>query len=210
MDTEPKISARAAGLITCTTCGKIHRLPQGPAPVRCARCGCRLHSRKPHSIQRAWALLVTGIILYIPANIYPIMITRTLGRPEENTIITGILVLWDSGSYLVAGVVFLASIVVPLLKFFFIVYLLLSINHMSSLARKQKVCLYHITKFIGPWSMVDVFVVALLVALVKMGGIASVKPGIAAIAFAAMVGVTMLAATAFDTRLLWDNERDRQ
>ncbi|MBT8420409.1 MAG: paraquat-inducible protein A [Gammaproteobacteria bacterium] len=204
------MSARAAGFVACTICGKLHRILQNQLDiryVRCVQCGAKLHSRKPHSLQRTWALLLTGILLYVPANIYPIMITRDLGRPEENTIISGIIALWNLDAYLVAGVIFVASVVVPIMKFLVILYLLLSVHRKSPLARKQKVRLYHITEFIGPWSMVDIFVMALLVALVNMGGIASVEPGMAAVAFAAMVGVTMLAIMVFDPRLLWDNER---
>jgi len=203
------LTAREAGLVSCTLCGKLHRLPDPRTAARCERCGSRLHSRKPGSLQRTWALLLTGMLLYIPANIYPIMLTQSLGRVEENTIIGGIITLWHMKSYFVAGVVFVASVVVPILKFLVILYLLFSIQRRSRLALNQKVVLYHVTEIIGPWSMVDVFVVALLVALIKMGGIASVYPGIAAMAFAAMVGTTMLAATSFDPRLLWDDHRDQ-
>lgn len=176
----------------------------------CVRCGSRIHSRKPGSLQRTWALLITGLLLYLPANIYPIMFTESFGRPDENTIIQGIVVLWAHQSYLVASVVFAASVVVPILKFVVIGYLLFSVQRRTSLARREKVRLYHITEFIGPWSMVDVFVVALLVALIQMGGIATVRPGVAAIAFASMVAVTMLSAMAFDPRLLWDNDETKR
>ena len=206
MTPEGELSARDAGLVACSTCGKLHKRTSAGTAAWCVRCGSRLHSRKPYSLQRTWALLITGILLYIPANIYPIMVTQSFGRPEENTIIGGIIALWHHESYMVAGVVFAASIVVPVLKFAVILYLLASVHRRSRLALSQKVKLYHVTEFIGPWSMVDVFVVALLVALIKMGGVASVTPGIAAVAFAAMVGVTMLAASAFDPRLLWDKD----
>jgi len=206
MTSDAELSARSAGLVACVTCGKVHQRPPPGEAGWCVRCGSRLHSRKPASIQRTWALLITGALLYIPANIYPIMVTQSLGRPEENTIIGGIIVLWHHGSYLIASVVFAASVVVPVLKFAVILYLLSSVHRRSRLALSQKVKLYHLTEFIGPWSMVDVFVVALLVALIKMGGVASITPGVAAIAFAAMVGITMVAASSFDPRLLWDKD----
>nr|VFK41266.1 MAG: Paraquat-inducible protein A [Candidatus Kentron sp. SD]VFK46988.1 MAG: Paraquat-inducible protein A [Candidatus Kentron sp. SD]VFK79946.1 MAG: Paraquat-inducible protein A [Candidatus Kentron sp. SD] len=212
MNDRGEISARAAGLVACATCGKLHRMPREQSirhRLRCARCGGALHSRKPHGIQRAWALLLTGMLLYLPANIYPIMVTRNLGRSGENTIISGIIALWNSGAHGIAGVIFVASVVIPITKSFVILYLLLNARGQSPLSRGQRARLYRLTEFIGPWSMVDVFVVAILVALVDMGGIASVMPGIAAAAFAAMVGITMLAAMAFDPRLLWDNEEKR-
>lgn len=205
------MSARAAGLVACATCGKLHRAPREEpvgARLRCARCGGALHSRKPNSLQRTWALLLTGIMLYLPANIYPIMITRSLGRPEENTIISGIISLWSSGAHGVAGIIFAASVVIPIMKFFVILYLLISVRARSVPGRGQGARLYRLTEFIGPWSMVDVFVVGLLAALLDMGDVASVKPGVAAAAFAAMVVFTMLAAMAFDPRLLWDERHD--
>ena len=197
------LTAREAGLVACETCGKVHQAPR-QEPAFCLRCGSRLHSRKPASIERTWALLVTGIVLYLPANLYPIMQTESLGRPEDSTIIGGVILLWQHGSYMISGVVFIASVLIPILKFYVIAYLLLSVQRRSTLARRQKLRLYHVTEFIGPWSMIDVFVVALLVALVQMGGIASVRPGVAALAFATMVAATMLAALSFDQRLLWD------
>jgi len=201
-----ELTARQAGLVTCTTCGKLHRAAGDAAAVYCRRCGGRLHSRRPHSLQRAWAFLITGLLLYFPANLFPIMVTESFGRPEQNTIFSGIVFLWAHGSYFVATVIFLASVVVPIAKFLVIFYLLGSVHRRSRLALKEKVHLYRLTEIIGPWSMVDVFVVALLVALVKMGGIASVRPGVAATAFAAMVAMTMLSAMSFDPRTLWDDE----
>ncbi|MEN8175895.1 MAG: paraquat-inducible protein A [Pseudomonadota bacterium] len=197
-------TARNAGLAACRVCGKLHRLAAGGVPRRCQRCGSAVRSRRRYSLQNTWALLVTGLLLYLPANIFPIMETQTFGRPEENTIISGILVLWEHGSYAIAVVVFLASMVVPVLKFLVLIFLLMSIHRGSPVAAGDKVRLYRLTEVIGPWSMVDVFVVALLVALIQLGGIASVRPGVAIVAFAAMVTVTMLAAMSFDPRLLWD------
>lgn len=198
------ITARNAGLVACRICGKVHRAPRAGETARCVRCGSRLQSRKPASLQRTWAFLLTGILLYLPANLYPIMTTETLGRPEDNTIIQGVVVLWQHQSYFISIVVFAASIIVPVLKFLVLSYLLFSVQRRSGMARRDKLKLFHVTELIGPWSMIDVFVVALLVALVQMGGIASVQPGIAAFAFAGMVATTMLAASAFDPRLLWD------
>lgn len=201
------ITARSLGLVACPVCGKVHRAPPAGLAGSCVRCGSRLHSRKPASLQRTWALLLTGILLYFPANIFPIMTTEMLGRPEDNTIIQGVVVLWHHRSYFIAVVVFIASVMVPVLKFLVLFYLLASVKRRSGTSRRDKLRLFHVTEIIGPWSMVDVFVVALLVALIQMGGIASVRPGIAAFAFAGMVAVTMLAAAAFDPRLLWDDDR---
>ena len=200
------VTARSAGLVACHLCGKVHRAPASGHDAWCVRCGSRLHSRKPGSLQRTWAFLLTGILLYLPANIYPIMTTETLGRPDDNTIIQGVVVLWHHGSWFIAVVVFAASVVVPILKFLVLLYLLSSVQRRGVMSRRDRLRLFYVTEVIGPWSMIDVFVVALLVALVQMGGIASVRPGIAAFAFAGMVAATMLAASAFDPRLLWDSE----
>jgi paraquat-inducible protein A len=201
------VTARSLGLVACRICGKVHRSPPAGLTGSCVRCGSRLHSRKPASLQRTWALLLTGILLYVPANIYPIMTTEMLGRPEDNTIIQGVVVLWHHRSYFIAVVVFIASVMVPVLKFLVLSYLLASVERGAGMTRRDKLALFHVTEIIGPWSMVDVFVVALLVALIQMGGIATVRPGVAAFAFAGMVAVTMLAASAFDPRLLWDDDR---
>ncbi|MEN8213365.1 MAG: paraquat-inducible protein A [Pseudomonadota bacterium] len=200
------VTAREAGLAACHVCGKL----QPFAPARhCERCGSSLYQRKPFSVQRSWAFLITALILYLPANLYPIMTTATLGIKDENTIIGGVILLWGMKSYPVAVIVFIASIVIPLLKFLVISLLLLSIwrDKQGKLGKLgQQTRLFRFIEYIGPWSMIDVFVVILLVALIRFGGIASVLPGPAAMAFAGMVIATMLAALSFDTRLLWDNE----
>ena len=197
------LTALQAGLASCHVCGKLQAYAAGR---RCQRCGSRLYQRKPFSKQRSWAFLLTGLILYLPANLYPIMTTTQLGVTDENTIISGVILLWSMESYPVAVIVFVASIVIPLLKFLVIGLLLLSISSGHSGRLSQQTRLFRFIEYIGPWSMIDVFVVILLVALIQFGGIATVLPGPAAMAFAGMVVATMLAAISFDTRMLWDNE----
>jgi paraquat-inducible protein A len=191
-----------AGLAACHVCGKL----QSCTADHCVRCGSRLYQRKPFSVQRSWAFLITALILYVPANLYPIMNTTSLGVKDEKTIIGGVILLWSMKSYPVAVIIFTASIVIPLLKFLVISLLLLSIWKSRSGKLYQQTRLFRIIEYIGPWSMIDVFVVILLVALIQFGGIATVLPGSAAMAFAGMVIATMLSAISFDTRLLWDSE----
>ena len=188
-------------LVQCHLCHKV----QDDTLDQCIRCGTRLDKRKPLSVQRSLALLMTAIILYIPANIYPILETTTLGLKEQNTIIGGVIVLWNHGSYLVSTVVFVASVLIPVLKFLVLGYLIAVVRNDNRKHLAQTAKLFHITERMGPWSMIDVFVVTLLVALIQFGGIASVYPGAAAVAFTGMVVATMLSAITFDTRLLWDS-----
>lgn len=158
------------------------------------------------SVQRSWAWLLAGLMAYFPANVYPIMFTTVFGRSEPNTIVGGILVLIDLESYLVALVVFVASVVVPLLKFFAIAYLLISIQRKINYRRYDRTRLYRLTEFIGRWSMIDVFVVAILAALVQVGSVAQIEPGIGASAFGATVIFTMISAISLDSRLIWDHK----
>ena len=148
--------------------------------------------------------LVSALLLYFPANLYPIMTTTTFGVPENSTIIGGVILLWQYGSYPVAAVVFIASVMIPIIKFLVIGSLLLLVRYGHPVKLSQQTRLFRLIEYIGPWSMIDVFVVILLVALIQFGGIASVYPGPAAAAFAAMVITTMFSALFFDTRLLWD------
>jgi paraquat-inducible protein A len=163
-----------------------------------------VHVRIPNSIERTVALLIASIALYIPANIYPIMITEHQGNAIESTIIGGVILLWGMGSYAVALVIFVASILVPIAKIFSLSALCVTVNRKQTTSRKQRTIMYRITELIGKWSMVDVFVVAILVALIQITGIVVISPGSAALAFAAMVIVTMVAAEGFDPRLIWD------
>ncbi|MCX2982663.1 hypothetical protein EYC98_17515 [Halieaceae bacterium IMCC14734] len=165
-----------------------------------------MHQRKVDSLQRTLALLVTASVLYIPANIYPIMITDQFGTSIESTIIGGVVLLINLGSWPIALVIFVASVMVPLSKFFALYYLAWSVHRQPASGNRQRTLLYTLTELIGKWSMVDVFVVAILVALVHLGGLLVIRPGIAAVSFAGVVIVTMLAAHSFDPRLLWDKE----
>lgn len=170
----------------------------------CDICGTRLHLRIKNSIQRTWALLITSVFLYFPANMLPIMRTNFLGEETTNTILGGVLVLWEHGSYPIAMIIFIASVMVPVGKIIALSWLCYSVQTQSQRSYQQKTQLYRITEQVGRWSMVDVFVVAVLVALIQLGNIMSVYPGWGALAFAGVVIVTVMAALSFDPRLIWD------
>jgi paraquat-inducible protein A len=163
-----------------------------------------MHLRKSSSIQRTLALLITASILYIPANLLPIMITDQLGSAEPSTILGGVVLLIDLGSAPIAAVIFFASVMVPLSKLFAMFYLCWYVEKGAMESNQQNTTVYRIAEFVGKWSMVDVFVVAILVALVNLGGLMAIRPGTAALAFAGVVVITMVAAECFDPRLMWD------
>jgi len=197
---KPGVSAASQELSACHLCCKL-----APSSMHhCPRCGSALHLRKTDSLQRTMALLITSCILYIPANIYPIMLTDSLGTTEPSTIMGGVILLIKLGSVPVAAIIFIFSIVVPSAKLMSMFYLVWSVNHVKNVTPRQRSVMYRITEFVGKWSMVDVFVVAILVALVHLGGLLVIRPGIAALAFAGVVIVTMIAAESFDSRLIWD------
>jgi paraquat-inducible protein A len=200
------ITARDAGLIACHRC---HLLCQrtGPAEGRiCPRCGARLHERKPNSIARTWALVIAAVIFYIPANILPITIVISLGKAQSDTIMSGVIYFVQTGMWPIALVIFLASVFIPLLKLLILTFLLISVQRKSNWRRQDRTRLYRITEIIGRWSMVDIFVVTILVALVHLGGLATIHAGPAAIFFGAVVVITIIAAMSFDPRLIWDTE----
>ncbi|TRY31117.1 paraquat-inducible protein A [Aliiglaciecola sp. M165] len=165
------------------------------------------HSSHPlnrsQSIQRTWALLITSIILYIPANLLPIMNTRFLGANEPSTILGGVLLLWESGSYPIALIIFIASVIVPIGKLVILIWLNYTVQNGMDKKHSERIFWYRVTEFIGRWSMVDVFVVAILVSLIQLGNTMTILPGPASIAFCGVVILTMLAAMTFDTRLIW-------
>lgn len=195
------LTARRASLMSCHACGRLSPLKGSDT---CPRCGASLHSRKPESIHRTWALLVTAAVLYIPANMLPVMRVVSFGREQTDTIMGGIIYFMESGSWPLALLIFFASIVVPLLKITILSALLISLHRHSKWRPETRTRLYRLTVTIGRWSMVDIFVVTLMVAVVSMGALATIEPGPAAMAFALVVIATMLASHSFDPRLIWD------
>ena len=193
--------AAAAGKTACPNCGQLGSPATEPA---CQRCGTLLHLRKPNSIQRSWALLIAAFVLYLPANLLPIMETRSLFGAQQDTIMSGVVYMWSSGSWVLASVVFIASIVVPLLKMLSLTLLLIGVQRRSSRQPRQKMKLYRFLELIGRWSMLDVYVVTIVVALVQFQSLATIRPGAGVIAFAAVVILSMLATQAFEPRLIWD------
>ncbi len=192
-------TGRVAGVQGCTVCTVVNPLDA----EHCSGCGSHLHGSWTSSIQQTWAWLITSIILYIPANALPIMYTRLLGNETPSTILGGVVTLWHHGSYPIAAVIFIASVFVPLGKIVVLAWLCISVQIKSPFARRHKTLFYRATELVGRWSMVDVFVVGILAALIQLGNIMTILPGPAALAFAAMVVATMLAAISFDTRLIW-------
>ena len=207
--------AAELGLIACTVCGLVCRNVPGDAQLdgdgvddamACPRCGTTLRRRKPNSVARTWALLIAAFIMYIPANVVPIMRTASLNDIDDNTIISGVVELWRAGSPNLAIIVFTASIVVPVLKFLALGTLLVSSQHGSAWARPQRAKLYRLVELIGYWSMLDVFVVALLTALVRFSVLSLVEPLPGVIFFGLTVVLTMFASMSFDPRLIWDGK----
>lgn len=197
-------TAAEMGLLPCEACGLVCRDVPELADAACPRCEAPLHRRKPESYARSWAFLIAAAVLYVPANALPIMRTTTLLYDQNNTILGGIGVLWQEGSWDLALIVFVASICVPILKIVALTILLISARRHSSWARRGRARLYRVLEFVGQWSMLDVFVVALLVSLVDFHTVAEVRAGPGAIAFGAVVILTMLASMSFDPRLIWD------
>jgi paraquat-inducible protein A len=190
-------------LASCHTCGLLLQLPPG-RHGRCPRCGDAVHLRKSNSIRNTWALLLAAVAMYLPANVLPIMTVTSLGNTQSDTIMSGVIYFLKHGDWPLALIIFVASVLVPLLKMIALTYLLLSVQRSSPLRRNQRTRLYRVTELVGRWSMVDVFVVALMAALVQVGELATIEPAAGAVAFASVVILTMLAAMAFDPRLIWD------
>ena len=192
------------GLVGCRRCGTVWEgAVDGQA---CSRCGTRLHIRKTDSLNRTWAFLIAACLMYIPANLLPVMITRSLLGTQHDTILSGIILFWVSGSYGLAAIIFIASFLVPLFKLAALFVLVVSAQRRSNWRREERSKLYHMIEFIGRWSMLDVFVVALLSGLVKLQGFAEISAGTGIAAFGAVVVLTMLASLSFDPKLTWDGE----
>jgi len=191
-------------LISCPYCESVN-IDNGKT-IYCRNCHNKIGSDKKHSLNNAWALLLTAIIFYVIANIYPILEITKFAHTSSNTIIGGVITLWEEGSYPIAIIIFLASVFVPLLKFILILYILINYHKPQKGSKRiDQAKLYHITELIGPWSMVDIFVVAILVTVVHLNNI-KINAGIGATAFVLMVFFTMLSAMAIDIRLIKDKE----
>jgi paraquat-inducible protein A len=183
---------------------RLSRLAWEGHDMCCRRCGTTLHLRKPNSVARTWAFLIAAYILYVPANVLPMMHTGSLFGAQSDTIMSGVAYLWHSGSWHLALVVFIASILIPLTKMFSLTFLLISVQRGWTERALERTKLYRVLDFVGPWSMLDVYVVTILVALVQLKSLATIQPGPAAAAFGAVVVLTMFATMALDPRLLWE------
>jgi len=199
----PVQQAASLDVIGCHHCGTVWQDAQ--AGERCGVCHAPLHVRKIDSLTRTWALLIAACIMYIPANLMPVMVTRTLFDEQRDTILSGVIYFWTSGEWGLALVVFVASFLVPLFKLVALGILVFSARRRSRWQRLQRAKLYRLVEAIGRWSMLDVFVVSVLTGLVKIHGFANIHAGIGIAAFGAVVVLTMLASLAFDPRLIWDD-----
>ena len=200
----PMVSAGSLGLCSCHACGLVSRPEQAYSIARCPRCQAHIHIRKPDSVKRCWALVIAAYILYLPANLLTIMETGSLISYRKDTIMSGVIHLWKTGSCAIAAIVFVASIVVPLFKLLALTLLLISVQRRSKWWPTQRTKLYRMVELVGRWSMLDIYVVTILAALVQIRSLATVRAGAGAIAFGTVVVLTMFAAHTFDPRLIWD------
>jgi len=205
-------TAAQASLMSCHACHQLSRIPAGATNGQaiCPRCEAQIHLRKPNSISRTWALLIAAYILYIPANLLPVMTVISFGKGEADTILSGVKELIHAGMLPIALLVFFASIMVPVTKLLVLTYLLLSVQYKSRWRPRERTFLYRITEVVGRWSMIDIFMISILIALVKLEAVATIEPGAGAISFAAVVIITMFAAMGFDPRLIWDKMREHR
>jgi paraquat-inducible protein A len=201
------VTGRSVGLLVCSHCRETVRAIHA-ARVRCPRCGALIHERRPHSVATTTALVLSAAALYVPANLLPVMHMHTFFSDEDDTIMSGVLSLIQDGSWPLALLVFVASIVVPILKLLAMGWLLFCIARKTPGHPLQRSRLFRLVEFIGRWSMLDVYAIALLVALVQIRSLAIIHAGLGALAFCAVVVLTMLAAQSFDERLLWDTHSD--
>jgi paraquat-inducible protein A len=200
-------TARQAGLVSCHFCHSLNKPPEALSDdqeLHCVVCGSVIHSRIPDSLNRTWAMVIAAIILYIPANLLPIMTVVYWGDGTPENIMSGVISLMNGGMWPLALLIFVASIFIPIAKLLTLLGLLISVQLRIRWRARQRTQLYRITEFIGRWSMIDIFVIGILVALVQFGNAATVTPGLGALSFAAVVILTMFAAHSFDPRLIWD------
>ncbi len=193
-------------IAACPTCHNLVQMPFGKQKgyALCPRCDSEVYMRKSDAVQKTWALLLASIVFYIPANLLPMMHVITFAGTESDTIMSGVFYFISDKSYLIAFVIFTASIFVPILKILILIYLLISVQKRSCMHRQRRKKLYVLTEIIGRWSMVDVYVVGVMTALVHFAGLTEIKPGIGANFFLLVVILTMFAAMSFDPKLIWD------
>jgi len=204
------LTGRTLGLVLCEACGLLSRPADIDDPGNCPRCGNELSLRRKNAIQRTWALILAAAICYIPANILPVLNTITVTSTEDDTILDGVVLLYTTGSWPLALIVLIASVVIPLAKLIALSYLLLSVQRRSIAGSHERTRLYRLVEIVGRWSMLDVFVDTFTVALIQLQPLMSVKPGPGVIFFAAVVVLTMIAAQTFDPRLIWDAGEDKE
>ncbi|MEP6874357.1 MAG: paraquat-inducible protein A [Burkholderiales bacterium] len=197
-------------LASCSTCGLLSRPAAAGEVGHCPRCGASLEAHPQGSIQTTWALVIAAAILYVPANALPVLTTTTLGSSESDTIISGVIYLYQSGSWPLALIVLVASVIVPLGKLAALAYLLITVQRGSAKNNHDRTRLYRLIEFVGRWSMLDVFVDAFIVALVQLSPLMSVAPGAGVVYFMAVVVLTMFAAHSFDQRLIWNARNPKQ
>lgn len=200
-------TAKEAGLVSCHFCHSLNTPPDNLSDTQelhCYVCGSVIHSRIPDSLNRTWAMVIAAIILYIPANMLPIMTVIYWGDGTPENIMSGVISLMSGGMWPLALLIFVASILIPIAKLLILLGLLVSVQFRVRWRARERTQLYRITEFIGRWSMIDIFVIGILVALVQFGNAATVTPGLGALSFAAVVILTMFAAHSFDPRLIWD------
>ena len=202
---EGAVTAAQMGLISCETCRLLSKPVRPEEPGHCPRCGAELEYRRRNSLQRTWALVVAAAVCYIPANMLPMMATTSFASSHADTIMGGVVYLFASGSWPLALIVLIASVMVPLGKLVALVYLLVSVQFVLPGSCHQRARLYRLVEVIGRWSMLDVFVVTFIVALVQLQPLMMVRPGPAVLFFAVVVVLTMIAAETFDPRLIWDS-----
>jgi len=206
----------ARSIVGCEACGLAqhapyrarHDTPDAHEPLSCWRCGATVQFRKPNSTNRTWALVIAAYVLIVPANIMPVMATGSLFGTESDTIFSGVVFLWTSGSQVLAVILFCASILIPFVKLISLTFLLLSVERCSKWKPRFRAKLYRFVEAIGRWSMIDVYVATMLTALVQFGDMMSIRAGVGAIAFASVVVLTIFAARSFDPRLIWDAADD--
>ena len=204
--TDAMTTAADAGLLGCHNCSLLSKAGSGQhADLLCPRCGAALHKRKPNSIARTWAFVIAAFICYIPANLLPMTVVTSLGNVQSDTIMSGVIYFMQHGEWPIGLVILIASVVVPLTKLFILIYLLISVQRKSQWRPVERTRLYRVTEAIGRWSMTDIYVVTILVALVRLGNLATIEAGVGAIFFGAVVVLTIIAALTFDPREIWDN-----